>query len=64
MCTCVHAARGISWMFFIQFASEASEDALIEQIDGTIGDWYLAGFNGDFGDAESGRFHYITTQNP
>ena len=45
---------------FIQFATEASEEILIEQIDGTIGDWYLAGFNGDFGDAERGRFHYIT----
>lgn len=49
------------WLdIFIQFAADTSESALIEQIDGAIGDWYLAGFNGDFGEAESGRFHYIT----
>lgn len=29
-------------------------------VDDAIGAWYLAGYNGDFGDAEAGRFHYIS----
>jgi tetratricopeptide (TPR) repeat protein len=45
---------------FIQFAQEGSEEELVQRIDPTIGDWYLAGFNGDFGSSDSGRFHYIT----
>ena len=49
------------WLdIFVQFAHEGAEDELVERIDSTIGDWYLAGFNGDFGEKDSGRFHYIT----
>lgn len=45
----------------VQFAvPAATETALIAQVDETIGDWYLAGWNGEFGEKESGRFHYIT----
>ena len=29
-----------------------------------FGAWYLAGFNGDFGDADKGRFHYIGPPEP
>jgi tetratricopeptide (TPR) repeat protein len=35
-------------------------EAIIGDLDQVIGDWYLMGFNGDFGDKDSGRFHYIT----
>lgn len=45
---------------FIQFAQDGSEQDLVQRIEPTIGDWYLAGFNGDFGSSDSGRFHYIT----
>jgi tetratricopeptide (TPR) repeat protein len=45
-------------------ARAASEDALVERIDETIGSWYLAGYNGEFGDAEAGRFHYVTDPEP
>lgn len=44
----------------IQLAEPASEQERIDAVDETIGSWYLAGYNGDFGDAESGRFHYAT----
>jgi len=36
------------------------ELALVETIDALIGDWYLAGYNGEFGTGDRGRFHYIT----
>jgi len=29
-------------------------------LDGTMGDWYSAGFNGDFGSHDQGRFHSIS----
>ena len=45
----------------VQFRSPAdSEEALVERIDERIGSWYLDGYNGTWGDAESGRFHYAT----
>jgi hypothetical protein len=44
----------------VQFATEADSDARIDDLDPIVGDWYLAGFNGEFGDRESGRFHFIT----
>jgi len=28
-------------------------------LDEAIGSWYLSGYNGDFGSADAGRFHYI-----
>jgi len=49
------------WLdILVQFAQDGSSEQLISRLDPTIGDWYLAGFNGDFGEKESGRFHYIT----
>lgn len=45
----------------IQFRDPAdSEEALIERIDERIGAWYLDGYNGEWGDTDSGRFHYAT----
>lgn len=32
----------------------------INAADQTMGDWYLAGFNGNYGRQDSGRFHYIS----
>ena len=32
----------------------------VEAIDATIGDWYSDGYNGEFGETERGRFHYIS----
>jgi tetratricopeptide (TPR) repeat protein len=49
----------------LQFAEPAdSEEALVERADELVGQWYLSGFNGDFGDADSGRFHYIGDPEP
>jgi len=46
------------WLgFTIEFANTTDP---MEAIDEVIGPWYLAGYNGDFGSSESGRFHYIT----
>ena len=49
------------WMgIIVQFAEPAtSQDVLIDQVDDVVGDWYLQGFNGDFGSRERGYFHYI-----
>ena len=32
----------------------------VEAIDPIIGDWYTAGYNGEYGDTDRGRFHYIS----
>lgn len=44
----------------IQFVQPGEPDELVARVDPTIGDWYLAGYNGEFGDRESGRFHFVT----
>lgn len=50
------------WMTItIEFVDAADP---IGTVDPIIGDWYLAGFNGEFGDRDSGRFHYITDPDP
>jgi tetratricopeptide (TPR) repeat protein len=33
-------------------------------VDDLIGEWYLAGYNGDFGTKDAGRFHYISDPEP
>ena len=49
----------------VQFEEPAAtEDALVDRIDELIGQWYLSGYNGEFGDADSGRFHYIGDPEP
>ncbi len=48
----------------IQFERAASEADRIAWIDGAIGEWYLAGFNGEFGERNRGRFHYIGDPEP
>ena len=49
----------------VQFAEAAgSEEALVERIDELIGQWYLAGYNGEYGTADAGRFHYIGDPEP
>lgn len=44
----------------IQLRFRVGGPAAINACDKVIGDWYTAGFNGTFGRAESGRFHYIS----
>lgn len=44
----------------VQFRDRVPEEAL----DTVIADWYLAGYNGDFGDKDAGRFHYVTSPIP
>ncbi|MBN2799444.1 MAG: tetratricopeptide repeat protein [Deltaproteobacteria bacterium] len=44
----------------VQFSVPGTEDALQRRIDQTLGDWYLAGYNGEFGETHSGRFHDVT----
>lgn len=41
-----------------------SAEALTDLIDPVIGGWYLSGFNGEFGEKERGRFHYVTDPDP
>jgi len=48
------------WMTItVQLAEATTDEARVAAIDPVFGEWYLAGFNGDFGDADKGRFHYI-----
>ena len=42
---------------------QTAED-VVDTVDEIIGEWYLSGYNGDFGDADSGRFHYVTDPEP
>ena len=35
-----------------------------ELVEPIVADWYAAGFNGSFGDADKGRFHYISDPEP
>lgn len=35
-----------------------------EAVDGVIGDWYAAGWNGAWGTRDGGRFHYISDPEP
>jgi len=51
-------------MITVQFGAPAEGDTLLEALDATIADWYIKGYNGDFGQNESGRFHYITDPDP
>lgn len=37
-----------------------SEDALLEAIDGYVGNWYQAGYHGEYGLPEKGRFHFAS----
>lgn len=39
-------------------------DERLARLDETIGAWYLDGYNGTFGEADTGRFHYITDPEP
>lgn len=44
----------------VEFERPMSPEERIDALDPLIGEWYLAGYNGDFGERETGRFHYIT----
>lgn len=44
----------------IQFRDPADFDTRVSWVEPAIGSWYLAGFNGEFGDKDQGRFHYVT----
>lgn len=44
----------------VQFREAADFDARVAWLEPAIGAWYLAGFNGEFGDKDAGRFHYVT----
>ncbi|MEQ1505946.1 MAG: hypothetical protein ABMB14_27165 [Myxococcota bacterium] len=48
----------------VELAAPAPGDERIGRVDGAIGSWYLAGYNGEFGDADRGRFHYVTDPEP
>lgn len=40
----------------IRFAGDVD----LDRVDAVIGDWYTAGFSGDFGSHDRGRLHYIS----
>lgn len=44
----------------IRFAAPDAATARVDRLDAVLGDWYLRGYNGDFGEADRGRFHYAS----
>jgi tetratricopeptide (TPR) repeat protein len=44
----------------VQLREAMDEQSRVEAIEPAISTWYLAGYNGEFGDKETGRFHYVT----
>lgn len=49
------------WLqIIVQFDARGEADALVDRVDELMGGWYLAGYNGEFGETDSGRFHYIS----
>lgn len=52
------------WLPIIVQTHAPLDDAARALIDDAIGDWYLSGFNGDFGDKDRGRFHFISDPDP
>jgi len=48
----------------IQFETNSDAETRIGLIDELIGDWYTMGYEGQFGEAGHGRFHYITDPEP
>jgi hypothetical protein len=46
----------------VRFADPGPDD--VDALDGIVGDWYAAGFDGRFGDAQSGRFHEVSDIEP
>jgi hypothetical protein len=52
------------WLSVVVQLREAGVTDLATQIDPVIGGWYLEGYNGTWGEKESGRFHYVTDPEP
>lgn len=49
------------WLSLVVQFEESGDDAdLMERLDERIGQWYLDGFNGTWGDPKGGRFHYAS----
>ena len=48
----------------IVFESDAAIDDALAALDASIGDWYTAGFDGEFGSHDKGRFHNISDPIP
>ncbi len=44
----------------VRFPASGTTDEAMAALDDTIGDWYSAGFNGEFGSHDRGRFHSIS----
>lgn len=48
----------------IQLAAPTPPDERLARLDDAVGAWYLDGYNGKFGEADTGRFHYVTDPEP
>jgi tetratricopeptide (TPR) repeat protein len=48
----------------LQLREPLPEAARVDKVDEAMGSWYLAGWNGEFGEGDQGRFHYITDPDP
>ena len=48
------------WLPIILQTHAKLDEKALATLDDAIGDWYLSGFNGDFGDKDSGRFHFVS----
>lgn len=48
----------------VELAEAVPFERRVDLVEPTVASWYLAGYNGEFGDQESGRFHYVSDPQP
>lgn len=48
------------WLGLVVQLADAGDADPVPPVDEAIGGWYLAGYNGEFGEGDRGRFHYVT----
>ena len=48
----------------VELAEPLPFEARVERIEPGFASWYLAGWNGEFGEKDTGRFHYVTDPAP
>jgi tetratricopeptide (TPR) repeat protein len=52
----------------VEFSAQQPDGLPVEDrvawVEPTFSSWYLAGWNGEFGDRDTGRFHYVTDPAP
>jgi hypothetical protein len=56
----VWVSTQVPWHWLPVTIQLAGGDDVVDTVDEVVGAWYLSGFNGDFGEKDRGRFHFVT----